>query len=154
MNRLALIIFLSLFLNACSTSDYIPDWSLPTITSFIKPYKADIHQGSVLKRSTIGQLKIGMLKPQVHDLIGPPSIIDPFHNNQWDYVNYTTLGSGKIVHYRLTLTFKENKLNDINTDGISSLPKMTDEEKTKEQLRLTQEAVLKKALLIKEKTEE
>lgn len=130
MNKLVSITFLSLFLNACSTSDYIADMSLPSISSF-KPYKADVHQGSVLERLAIEQLKIGMSKHQVHDIIGPPSIIDPFHSNQWDYVNYTTLGSGKIIHYRLTLTFKKDKLNNINADGASSLPKLTDKEKAR-----------------------
>lgn len=139
MNKLVSITFLSLFLTACS---------------ILNPYKADIHQGSVLNRSTIEQLKIGMSKSQVHTIIGTPSIVDPFHNNQWDYINYTALGSGKVVHYRLMLTFKEGKLDNINTDDISSLPKMTDKEKAEKEVRLAKEKADKEAArLAKEKAE-
>ncbi len=138
MNKITLITFLSLFLSACSTSKYIPDFSLPSIPSF-KPYKADVNQGSVLKRFTINQLKTGMTKRQVQDTIGQPSVIDPFHNNQWDYIHYTTLGSGEIVNYRLILTFADGKLSNINTNGISSLPEMTNQEKMKEKVRLAKE---------------
>ncbi len=135
MNKLILIAFLSLFLNACSFSDYVP--KIPTFS--LKPYKADINQGSVLKRFEINQLKINMSKQQVQNLIGPPSVIDPFHNNQWDYVNYSTKGSGEIIHYRLILTFDGNKLININTDGIASLPPLTDKEKALEGARIAQE---------------
>lgn len=156
MNKLASIILLSLFLNACSTSDYapdisLPDWSLPSIPS-LKPYKADVHQGSVLKRFSINQLKVGMSKRQVQDIMGQPSIIDPFHNNQWDYIHYTTLGSGEIIHYRLILTFTQGKLDNINTNGISSLPQMTDKEKA--QLAKKKALEADEMLLIKKKNGE
>ncbi len=135
MNKLTLIAFLSLFLNACSFSDYVPE--MPTLS--LKLYKADVNQGSVLSRFEINQLKINMSKQQVQDLVGPPSVIDPFHNNQWDYVNYSTKGSGEVIRYRLILTFKENKLININTDGIASLPPLTDKEKALEDARIAQE---------------
>lgn len=142
MNKITLITFLSLFLGACSTSKYIPDVSLPdfswsSISSF-KPYKSDIPQGSVLRRFTINQLEIGMSKHQVQRIIGQPSIIDPFHRNQWDYIHYTTLGSGDIVSYRLILTFTKEGLSNINTDGIGSLPEMTDKEKEQEVARIAE----------------
>lgn len=139
MNKLIPIVFLSLFLNACSFSDYIPE--IPKLSS-LKFYKADINQGSELNRFNINQLKIDMSKQQVQDLIGPPSIVDPFHNNQWDYVNHSTQGSGEVTHYRLILTFKGDKLTNINTDGITSLPQLTDKQK-----------VLQNARIAKEKTE-
>ncbi|WXT99702.1 MAG: Outer membrane protein assembly factor BamE [Catillopecten margaritatus gill symbiont] len=154
MNKLFSIVLLSFFLTGCGISKYVPDmpdWSLPSIPSF-KPYKADVHQGSVLKRFTINQLKIGMSKQQVQDTIGQPSIIDPFHNNQWDYIHYTTLGSGEIIHYRLILTFSKEGLSNINTDNIKSLPEMTDKEKAKQKARIAQEKAPKDAVLIQEKT--
>lgn len=80
-----------------------------------------------------------MTKRQVQDTIGQPSVIDPFHNNQWDYIHYTTLGSGEIINYRLILTFADGKLSNINTNGISSLPEMTNQEKMKEKVRLAKE---------------
>jgi len=141
MNKLLLITFLSLFINACSVSEYIPkisDLSLPNILSF-KPYKADVHQGSVLSRFDINRLKIGMSKAQVQNIMGQPSILDPFHNNQWDYAHYTTLGSDEIVNYRLILTFVDGKLFGINDDDIKSLPPMTEKEVARQEARLAKE---------------
>ncbi|BAS68073.1 outer membrane protein assembly factor BamE [Bathymodiolus septemdierum thioautotrophic gill symbiont] len=159
MNKLLSIIFLSSFLGACGISKYIPDMpdlSLPSIPS-IKPYKADVRQGSVLTRFAINQLKTGMSKRQVQDIIGQPSILDPFHNNQWNYIHYTTLGSGEIINYRLILTFTADKLTNINTDGIRSLPKMTKKEQIKQAERLNKEKSKTKEeglLLMKEITGE
>ncbi len=127
MNKLTLIIFSLPFLSACSPS--IPDFpklSIPTL------YKADTHQGSVLNRFQVNQLKLGMSKTQVRDLIGSPSVIDPFHNNQWDYINHSTLHKKADIRYRLTLKFKGDILVDIDTSGIASLPLLSDNKKTLE----------------------
>jgi recombinational DNA repair protein RecR len=42
-------------------------------------------------------------KQGIEEIIGTPSIIDPFHNNQWDYINHSIMGSGEVIRYRLTL---------------------------------------------------
>ena len=147
MNKLTLIVFSLPFLSACSPSmpelpdlpslpdmsDIIPDVSMPTV------YKADLYQGSVLERFKINQLKVGMSKAQVKDLIGSPSVTDPFHNNQWDYINYSTPGVGSVVHYRLILTFENDNLTKIDTTGIGALPQLTDEEKALENKRIAEE---------------
>ena len=142
MNKLTLIVFSLPFLSACSPSmPELPDLpSLPSMSDIIPtPYKADIYQGSVLERFKINQLKVGMSKAQVQDLIGSPSVIDPFHNNQWDYINYSTPGTGSIIHYRLILAFDNATLTKINTTGIDSLPQLTDAEKVLEGKRIAEE---------------
>ena len=144
MNKLTLIVLSLSFLSACSPSmpelpslpdisDIIPDISLPTL------YKPDIHQGSVLERYKINQLKLGMSKARVQDLIGSPSIIDPFHNNQWDYINHSTLFKKDDIRYRLVLKFDGDTLTDINTAGIGSLLQLTDKEKLLEGKRIADE---------------
>ncbi|BBB23551.1 small protein A [Isorropodon fossajaponicum endosymbiont JTNG4] len=120
----------------------MPDMSLLT------PYKDDIHQGSVLERFKINQLKLDMSKIQVQDLIGSPSIIDSFHNNQWDYINHSTLHKKDDIHYRLVLTFDDDALIHINTTGISSLLQLTDKEKEAENKRISDE---KEEKLLKQK---
>jgi outer membrane protein assembly factor BamE (lipoprotein component of BamABCDE complex) len=72
----------------------------------------------------------------VQDLIGSPSIIDPFHSNQWDYINHTTRHERSDIHYRLALKFTQDKLATIDSSGIVSLDKMTDKEKALEEKRL------------------
>ena len=143
MNKLTLVLFsLSLpFLSACTPSmptlpdmpNLLPDISLPTL------YKDDVQQGSVLTRFKINQLRVGMSKAQVQDLIGSPSIIDPFHSNQWDYINHTTRHERSDIHYRLALKFTQDKLATIDSSGIVSLDKMTDKEKALEEKRLIEE---------------
>ena len=163
MNKLTLIVLSLPFLSACSPSmpelpdlpslsdisDIIPDRSfLPTL------YKADIHQGSVLERFKINQLKLGMSKAQVQDLIGSPSIIDPFHNNQWDYINHSTLFKKDDIRYRLVLKFDGDTLTDINTAGIGSLSQLTDKEKILEDKRIADEkARIEAARIAKKKAE-
>ncbi|MDG2353975.1 MAG: outer membrane protein assembly factor BamE [Gammaproteobacteria bacterium] len=142
MNKLTLIVFSLPFLSACSPSmPELPDLpSLPSMSDIIPtPYKADIYQGSVLERFKINQLKVGMSKAQVKDLIGSPSVIDPFHNNQWDYINYSTPGVGSVIHYRLILAFDHSTLTKVDTTGIGSLPQLTDEEKALEDKRIAEE---------------
>lgn len=143
MNKLTLVVLsLSLpFLSACTPSmptlpdmpNLLPDMSLPTL------YKDDVQQGSVLTRFKINQLRVGMSKAQVQDLIGSPSIIDPFHSNQWDYINHTTRHERSDIHYRLALKFTQEKLTTIDSSGIVSLAKMTDKEKALEEKRLIEE---------------
>lgn len=160
MNKLTLIVFSFSFsfLSACSPSmpsmpqlpdmpDIIPDMSLPTL------YKDDINQGSVLDRFKINQLKLGMSQAQVQDLIGSPSIIDPFHNKQWNYINHSTLHEKDDVHYRLILTFDNKKLTEIDTSGISSLSALTEKEKELEGKRIAEEkaAVVAKQAAIQAK---
>ena len=64
----------------------LPSWAKPKLPS-IEVYKPTILQGSVLDMNEVNQLQIGMSKEMVINLIGSPSIIDPFHQYQWDYIN-------------------------------------------------------------------
>ncbi len=159
MNKLTLIVFSLPFLSACSPSmPELPDLpSLPSISDIIPtPYKADLYQGSVLERFKTNQLKVGMSKAQVQDLIGSPSIVDPFHNNQWDYINHSTPGTSEVIHYRLILTFDNNSLTQVDASGIDSLPQLTSQEKALEEKRIAEEkakveAIAKAKRIAKEK---
>lgn len=139
MNKLTLIVFLLPFLSACLPK--MPDMSLPTL------YRGDIHQGSVLERFKINQLKLGMSKAQVQNLIGSPSIIDPFHNNQWDYINHSTLHKKNNIHYRLVLKFNDDVLTHVNTTDIGSLSQLNDKEKVAENKRISDEKAAEKTRL-------
>lgn len=148
MNKLTLIAFsFSLpFISACSVSmpempempempslsKLVPDLSLPTV------YRDDVNQGSVLERFKVNQLKIGMSKAQVQELIGSPSVVDPFHNNEWLYINHSILHEKEDVKYQLALVFEGSTLTSIDTSGLASLPEMTEDEKQLEAKRKTQ----------------
>src|SRR5699024_2018511 len=58
-------------------------------------YKQDIQQGNVLDDDAVAELETGMTKRQVQVLLGTPSIISPFHQDRWDYMNTYAPRGGK-----------------------------------------------------------
>ena len=60
--------------------------SIKGFIAFISPYKPDIVQGNVVTTEQITQIKTGMSRSQVRDILGSPLIADPFHGDRWDYV--------------------------------------------------------------------
>ena len=143
MNRLTFILLAAIVLTGCSSSlpkapelPKMPKFSMPelpkmpklSLPSWAKPklpsievYKHTIMQGSVLEMSDVNLLQIGMTKNQVMDLIGSPSIIDPFHQYQWDYINHSSIEGETKIQYRLRLIFDGNILAEIDKTGLSGL---------------------------------
>lgn len=56
------------------------------VTSLITPYRVEIVQGNVVTREQADQIKPGMSRTQVRDVLGSPMLADPFHAQRWDYV--------------------------------------------------------------------
>ena len=98
----------------------LPNWAKPKIPS-ISVYKPIILQGSVLNINEVNQLQLGMSKEAVMSLIGSPSIIDPFHQYQWDYINHSTIDGEIEIRYRLRLIFSGNLLSEIDKSGLEEL---------------------------------
>ena len=93
------------------------DFSMPSIDV----YKPNIMQGSVLEIEDVEKLQLGMSKSTVINLIGSPSIIDPFHQYQWDYIHHSTLNGEQLTHYRLSLIFDEDVLTEIDKSELGGL---------------------------------
>ena len=98
----------------------LPSWAKPKMPS-IKTYKPPISQGSVLNIDEVNKLELGMSKADVINLIGSPSIIDPFHQYQWDYINHSTIDSGEQIHYRLRIVFSGDLLSEIDNSELKQL---------------------------------
>jgi len=98
----------------------MPSWAKVSLPS-IDIYKPTILQGSILNINDVNQLELGMSKNAVMDLIGSPSISDPFHNNQWDYINHSTINGEQEIHYRLRLVFSGDVLSEIDKSGLDGL---------------------------------
>ena len=60
--------------------------TMKEFVAYIQPYKPDIVQGNVVTTEQISQVKPGMSRAQVRDILGSPLIADPFHAQRWDYV--------------------------------------------------------------------
>lgn len=85
-----------------------------TITSCYHP---TIQQGNVITPEAVAQLKRGMTKAQVFNLMGTPVLMDAFHKNRWLYV-YTLLPKkGKYENKRVTVYFSGDRVIDIMQEG-------------------------------------
>jgi len=98
----------------------MPSWSKVSLPS-IDIYKPTILQGSILDINDVNQLELGMSKSAVMELIGTPSISDPFHKYQWDYINHSTINGEQEIHYRLKLVFSGDVLSEIDKSGLDGL---------------------------------
>ena len=98
----------------------LPSWAKPKMPS-IDVYKPTILQGVILDIKEVNQLQLGMSKQSVMNLIGSPSIIDPFHQYQWDYINHSTIDDEIEIRYRLRLIFSGNLLSEIDKSGLEEL---------------------------------
>ena len=132
MKRLTLIVLAFTILSGCSNSllkppetPKFPKFSMPSWLDFSMPsidiYKPTIIQGSFLEIQAVEKLQLGMSKTAVMNLIGSPSIIDPFHQYQWDYINHSTLNGEQLIHYRLRLIFNEDVLAEIDKSELGGL---------------------------------
>ena len=98
----------------------MPSWAKPKMPS-IDVYKPTILQGVILDIKEVNQLQLGMSKQSVMNLIGSPSIVDPFHQYQWDYINHSTIDGEIEIRYRLRLIFSGNLLSEIDKSGLEEL---------------------------------
>jgi len=143
MKRLTFILLTCLILTGCINSlpktpvlPKLPKFSMPdlpkmsklSLPSWVKPklpsinvYKPIVMQGSILDINQVNQLQLGMTKEAVMNLIGSPSIIDPFHQYQWDYINHSTLDGEIEIRYRLKLIFSGILLSEIDKSGLEEL---------------------------------
>jgi outer membrane protein assembly factor BamE len=74
------------------------------------PYRPDIQQGNLVSQEMIEQLKPGMTRDQVKFVLGTPLLQDVFHANRWDYPFYLARGNGELTTSRVTVFFKDDKL--------------------------------------------
>ena len=113
-----ILIFISLcLLGGCSRS-YDGGFNAPLL------HKIDIQQGNVVDQEMLDQLKPGMDKKQVKFIMGTPVLIDPFHNERWEYI-YSFQEGGTVREQRhITLHFENDKLAYISGDiEISNIPR-------------------------------
>ncbi len=78
-------------------------------------YKPPVYQGNIINPNAAAQLKTGMTKTQVLNLMGNPVLDAPLSPNTWHYV-YVLREHGKLVERKqLTLYFINNHLARIQT---------------------------------------
>ncbi len=100
----------------CSSLQPAADKWLGVIT----PYRIDIMQGNVVTQELAAQVKPGMTREQVRDLLGSPLLTSAFHADRWDYV-FTLRRQGVEPQRRsIVATFKDNKLDKLEAPDLPS----------------------------------
>ena len=99
-------------LTGCSTVTNAWDSTAELVPYFLKPYRADVHQGNLVTSEMALQLEKGMTDAQVQFLLGVPLVQDQFHENRWDYVYYLQRGDGEVQIRRLTAYFDADRRLD------------------------------------------
>ena len=87
-------------------------------------HKIDIQQGNVIDQEMLNKLQPGMDKKQGKFIMGTPVLVDPFHNERWEYI-YSFQEGGKVREQRhITLHFEGGKLAHISGDiEVSNVPR-------------------------------
>jgi outer membrane protein assembly factor BamE len=86
--------------------------------TFLGPYRPDVHQGNIVTKEMVDQLRIGMTREQVRFMLGTPLMTSEFRKERVDYIYYLNPRSGPVQNRRLTLYFKDNRLDRFNADPM------------------------------------
>ncbi len=109
MKNLVVLCLSLILLSACSRS-FDGGYNMPLL------YKIDVQQGNVIEQDMINKLKPGMNKEQVKFIMGTPVIVDPFHNERWEYIFSYQKGGGVREQRHITLHFDDDKLTHLSGD--------------------------------------
>ncbi len=95
-------------------------------------YKVTVPQGNLLDADRVKEVEVGMTKRQVSLLLGTPSIVSPFDQDQWNYTTSVSRRGREAELKNLSLRFENDALVTIEGDYLSE----QDAELLKENLRL------------------
>jgi outer membrane protein assembly factor BamE len=84
------------------------------------PYRPDIQQGNFVSQEMLDQLKPGMTHDQVKFVLGTPLLTDLFHEDRWDYPFYLARGNGELTTSRVTVYFKDGKVDHFDGGHLPS----------------------------------
>lgn len=92
-------------------------------------HKIDIQQGNVISESEVAQLAPGMTRREVRYILGTPLVVDPFHQNRWDYFYSLDRRGEELVKRRITVVFENDVVNRIEGNiGTNTAKDVTQDE--------------------------
>ena len=108
----------TLALSACSSAPSL-DVSKKLVT-MITPYRIDIVQGNVVTREQLAQLKPGLSRNEVREVIGTPLLASMFHADRWDFAFSMRRQGQPLQSRKVTLFFKGDVLERTEADELPS----------------------------------
>ena len=83
-------------------------------------YKSEVVQGNFVSREQVQALRAGMPRQAVRDVLGTPLVTSVFHADRWDYVFSIQRQGVPAQNFRLTVVFKGDVLDQIESDVLPS----------------------------------
>jgi outer membrane protein assembly factor BamE len=116
--RFALMTSMALALGGLQAGCSTIDSASNSVASRLNPYRAEVVQGNVITQEQVAQLKPGLSKLQVRQVLGTPLVTSVFHENRWDYVFTIDRQGTEPQKRRLTLTFNGERLEKFEGDKM------------------------------------
>lgn len=86
---------------------------IATLLTGCSRYKPTVMQGNALDSNIIEQVKVGMSKADVLQILGSPLMQDNFRANRWDYLYYSIEKGKRSEQKNLTLQFTGDAVSQI-----------------------------------------
>ncbi len=103
----------SALLSACGSSTL-----LSRTGSLLTTYRPDVVQGNFISSEQVAQLRAGMSRVQVRNLLGTPLVASLFHADRWDYVFSFKRRGGEPRVYRYAVFFQGDELSRFEGDAM------------------------------------
>ncbi len=91
-----------------SGAQVTPPSGLDKLFGFISPYRITIQQGNFVSQEMMTQVKEGMTREQIRQILGTALLTDMFHEDRWDYPFRLIKPNGEVVASRVAIYFKNN----------------------------------------------
>ncbi|HSQ10607.1 MAG TPA: outer membrane protein assembly factor BamE [Burkholderiaceae bacterium] len=116
--RLLSVLAAATMLAGCQTLSDVGSAAASWGPTFLGPYRPDVHQGNIITKEMVDQLRIGMTREQVRFMLGTPLMTSEFRKDRVDYIYYLNPRRGPVQNRRLTLYFQDNRLDKFNADPM------------------------------------
>lgn len=87
-------------------------------TQWITSFKPDIIQGNFISREQVEQLRPGMSRVEVRNVLGTPLVASIFHADRWDYIFTINRQGVPQQTYRYAVFFKGEALERFEGDAM------------------------------------
>lgn len=87
-------------------------------TQWITPFRADVIQGNFISQEQVAQLRPGMSRLDVRNVLGTPLVASIFHADRWDYVFTINRQGVPAQAYRYAVFFKGDSLERFEGDTM------------------------------------
>lgn len=101
-----------------STADPSSGSRLFKPTQWITPFRPDVIQGNFISREQVEQLRPGMSRTDVRNVLGTPLVASIFHADRWDYVFTIERQGVPAQSYRYAVFFKGDALERFEGDAM------------------------------------